>query len=114
MSKTLGEIDVKVNCEELRELCGEVQGALDRLTTALDKWPAPAASSALRFAVEAGLPKKMFYSVEDTARYLGVSREVLDAEHKAGRLRYVMPKCNVRGACISVADVDGWIEVSAV
>ena len=114
MSKSLSEIDVKVNCEDLRELCGEVQVALGRFMAALDRSPAHDGSSALRFAVEAGFPRKMFYSVEDTSRYLGVSREVLDAEHEAGRLRYVLPKCNVRGACISVADVDRWIEASTV
>lgn len=109
MGKVTTAIDVKLDCAELREFYGEVQSALDRLVTSLSAKPMPAGSRALQFAVEAGFPKKMFYSVEDTARYLGFSREVLDREHKAGRLRYTMPKCNERGACIYVDEVDRWI-----
>lgn len=113
MSKEIDQLDVKVDCEELKEFYAKVEKALGELMGELSEKPYPAGSRALQFAVEAGLRKKAFYSVKDTARYLGVSREVLDAEHAAGRIRYMLPRCNERGAYIHVDEVDRWIEANS-
>lgn len=91
-----------------------VELAVQSLVDELLEKPVPAGSRSLQFAVEAGLEKHELYSVADTALYLGVPRDTLDDEHKAGRLKYVMPKCHTRGAYISVDEVDRWIEANAL
>ena len=70
-------------------------------------------SRCLAMAVEAGLPPQMAYSVAETARYTGVSRSALYAEHDAGRLSFVVPRGQERGAVIRVEEMDRWMEESA-
>lgn len=69
-------------------------------------------SRCLAMAVEAGLPPQMAYSVAETARYTGVSRSALYAEHEAGRLAFVVPRGQERGAVIRVEEMDRWMEES--
>ena len=69
-------------------------------------------SRCLAWAVEAGLPPQMAYSVADTARYSGVTRATLYAEHEAGRLAFVVPRGAERGAVIRVEEMDRWMEAS--
>ena len=70
-------------------------------------------SRCLAMAVEAGLPPQMAYTVAETARYTGVSRSALYAEHEAGRLAFVAPRGAERGAVIRVEEMDRWMEESA-
>lgn len=70
-------------------------------------------SRCLAMAVEAGLPPQMAYSVAETARYTGLSRSALYAEHDAGRLAFVVPRGQERGAVIRVEEMDRWMEESA-
>ncbi len=66
-------------------------------------------SRCLAWAVEAGLPPQMCYSVSETAKYSGVSKATLRAEHDAGRLAFVIPEGQERGAVIEVEEMDRWI-----
>ena len=70
-------------------------------------------SRCLAMAVETGLPPQMAYTVAETARYTGVSRSALYAEHEAGRLAFVAPRGAERGAVIRVEEMDRWMEESA-
>lgn len=67
-------------------------------------------SQALSFAVKAGLKPQLAYTVSDTAKYLGVSEGTLRTEHKAGRLKFIMPNGMMRGMRIAVTEVDRWIK----
>lgn len=67
----------------------------------------PIDSEALRFAVAAGLPPRMAYSVKDTARYSGVSLRTIYAEHRAGRLKF--KTVGKRKALIAVSEMDRWM-----
>lgn len=73
----------------------------------------PCGSRALAFALEAGLEPKMAYTVDQTARYSGVDRKTLYVEHDAGRLRFILPKGNVKGNRIAVDEMDRWMEENA-
>lgn len=66
-------------------------------------------SRALLFAVAAGLPPQMTYSVEQTARYLGVTKSVIYREHDAGRIKFVLAVGNSKGNRINVDEVDRWL-----
>lgn len=69
-------------------------------------------SRCLAMAVEAGLPPQMAYTVAETARYTGINRSALYAEHEAGRLAFVVPRGQERGAVIRVEEMDRWMEAS--
>lgn len=69
-------------------------------------------SRCLAWAVEAGLPPQMAYTVAETARYTGLPRSTLYAEHEAGRLAFVVPRGAERGAVIRVEEMDRWMEES--
>jgi excisionase family DNA binding protein len=71
--------------------------------------PMPCGSRALAFAMQAGLPPRMTYNVSDTAKYLGVDVKTLREEHKAGRLAFIIPVGQERGARIKVDEVDRWL-----
>lgn len=73
----------------------------------------PCGSRALAFALEAGLPPKMAYTVDETAKYSGLDRKTLYVEHEAGRIKFVLPKGNVRGNRIAVDEMDRWMEENA-
>lgn len=94
---------------DLSELSTRIGAVVDEYVAEVGVKPCPAGSRALQFAIEAGLERKAFYTVAETARYLGVDRRLLDREHADGRLRYVMPRCRER-AYVYVDDVDRWIE----
>lgn len=69
-------------------------------------------SRCLAWAVEAGLPPQMAYTVAETARYTGLPRSTLYTEHEAGRLAFVVPRGAERGAVIRVEEMDRWMEES--
>lgn len=71
-------------------------------------------SRALAMAVEAGLDPQMAYTVAETARYSGIPRTTLYAEHEAGRLAFVIPRGQERGAVIRVEELDRWMEENTV
>lgn len=87
----------------------EVEGSVSRLKKSLAENPLPCGSRALAFAVEAGLPPQMSYTLTQTALYTGIDRQTLDRERKAGRLRVVLPEGCERGARIRVDEVDRWM-----
>ena len=70
----------------------------------------PCGSKSLAFAVEAGLPPQMAYTVQEAARFTGVDVQTLYREHTAGRIRFVLPKGNVKGNRIRVDELDRWME----
>lgn len=67
-------------------------------------------SRALAMAVEAGLPPQMAYSVAETSSYTGIPRSTLYREHDEGRIAFLVPRGNERGAMIRVEEVDRWME----
>lgn len=71
----------------------------------------PCGSRALAFAVEAGLPPQMTYTIEETSLYTGVSRRDLTIERDAGRLRFMKVHEGSRSFRIAVDDVDRWLEL---
>ncbi len=66
-------------------------------------------SEALGYAVAAGLPPQMAYTVKETSKYTGVSVSQLYCERNEGRMRFMLPEGNSRGALISVKEVDRWM-----
>ena len=69
-----------------------------------------AGSPALALAVEAGFKPQMTYTVKDAAAFTGIDRQTLYKEHSAGRIAFIVPAGNDRGARISVAEIDRWME----
>ena len=67
-------------------------------------------STALCFALAAGLRPQMSYTVSETSRYLGVPLTTLYDEIRAGRLRAFMPAGKKRGMKVMVTAVDEWLE----
>lgn len=67
-------------------------------------------STALCFALAAGLKPQMSYTVADTSRYLGIPLTTLYDEIRAGRLRAFMPAGKKRGMKVMVTAVDEWLE----
>ena len=64
-------------------------------------------SEALKFAMAAGLPPQMAYTVPQTALYSGVSKATLYEEHSAGRLKF--KTLGKRNALITVTEMDRWM-----
>lgn len=67
-------------------------------------------STALCFALAAGLKPQMSYTVADTSRYLGIPLTTLYDEIHAGRLRVFMPAGKKRGMKVTVTAVDKWLQ----
>lgn len=67
-------------------------------------------STALCFALTAGLRPQMSYTVADTSRYLGIPLTTLYDEIHAGRLRVFMPAGKKRGMRVAVTAVDEWLQ----
>lgn len=67
-------------------------------------------STALCFALAAGLKPQMSYTVADTSRYLGIPLKTLYDEIHAGRLRAFMPAGKKRGMKVMVTAVDEWLQ----
>ena len=67
-------------------------------------------STALCFALAAGLKPQKSYTVADTSRYLGIPLTTLSDEIHAGRLRVFMPAGKKRGMKVTVTAVDEWLQ----
>lgn len=65
-------------------------------------------STALKFAIAAGLKPQIAYTVKETALYTGLSTTVLYDEHKNGRLKFKV--VGKRNALITVKEMDRWID----
>lgn len=71
-------------------------------------------SKCLAWAVEAGLPPQMAYTVSQTERYTGLTRSTLYDEMDSGRLAYVLPRGKDKGRVIRVEEMDRWMEENTV
>ena len=71
-------------------------------------------SRCLAWAVEAGLPPQMAYTVAETARYTGLAKSTLYDEINAGRLASVLPRGSEKGRVIRVEEMDRWMEENTV
>ena len=71
-------------------------------------------SRCLAWAVEAGLPPQMAYTVADTARYTGISKSAIYDEINSGRLASVLPRGSEKGRVIRVEEMDRWMEENTV
>jgi hypothetical protein len=91
------------------QLIDELDEVIANFKKRMAEQPMPCGSRALAFAMQAGLPPRMTYNVSDTAKYLGVDVKTLREEHKAGRLAFIIPACQERGARIKVDEVDRWL-----
>ena len=95
--------------DALSTFIAEVEGSLSKLKKSLAESPMPCGSRALAFAVAAGLPPCMAYTVSDTARYMGLDVQTLYNEHAAGRMAFILPRGQSRGSRITVDEVDRWM-----
>lgn len=91
------------------QLIDELDEVIANFKKRMAEHPMPCGSRALAFAMQAGLPPRMTYNVSDTAKYLGVDVKTLREEHKAGRLAFIIPVGQERGARIKVDEVDRWL-----
>lgn len=91
------------------QLIDELDEVIANFKKRMAEQPMPCGSRALAFAMQAGLPPRMTYNVSDTAKYLGVDAKTLREEHKAGRLAFIIPVGQERGARIKVDEVDRWL-----
>lgn len=92
------------------QLIDELDEVIANFKKRMAEQPMPCGSRALAFAMQAGLPPRMTYNVSDTAKYLGVDVKTLREEHKAGRLAFIIPVGQERGARIKVDEVDRWLD----
>lgn len=90
----------------------QLDAVYDELDAALRDQPNVCGSKALAYAVAAGLPPRMSYTVSETAVYTGVDYQLLNKEHREGRLAYVMPAGATKGARITVDEVDRWMKAN--
>lgn len=91
---------------------GVMQCAADSLQRLTGRRLTRAGSPALAMAVEAGFKPQMTYTVKDVAAFTGIDRQTFYREHNAGRIAFLIPKGGDRGARISVAEIDRWMEES--
>lgn len=96
------------------KLRADLETAIDDFKKSMAETPQPVQSEALGFAIAAGLPPKMAYTVSETAKYTGVSIQQIYREHDAGRIEFVIPFGNQKGARIRVKEVDRWMRENAV
>lgn len=99
--------------DPLDQLMDSIHELVDRFRESMGEQPYPCNSRSLAFALEAGLPARMAYTVADTARYTGISTRVLRAENEAGRLAFVRTPGAERGSLIRVDEMDRWMEEHA-
>lgn len=71
-------------------------------------------SRCLAWAVKAGLPPQMAYTVAQTARYTGLSKSAIYDEINSGRLASVLPRGSEKGRVIRVEEMDRWMEENTV
>lgn len=91
---------------------GVMQSAADSLQRLTGKRLTRAGSPALAMAVEAGFKPQMTYTVKDAAAFTGIDRQTFYRERDAGRIAFLVPSGSERGARISVAEIDRWMEES--
>lgn len=96
--------------DALMDLCDQLQAAVDEFKRRVQENPNPCGSRALAFAMESGLPPRMAYTVSETAMYTGVDYQQLRREIQAGRLHQKLPAGNLKGARITVDEVDRWMD----
>lgn len=65
-------------------------------------------SESLKFAVQAGFPPQMAYTVADTSTYSGVPVSALYRAEKAGQLKF--KRFGKKYALIRVTEMDRWME----
>lgn len=70
----------------------------------------PMGSRTLGFAIAAGFPPRVAYSVNDMAKITGVDVQTIYAERKAGRLRAIIPLGSEKGFRVPVEEMDRWLE----
>ncbi len=85
----------------MEELVRQLIGCINELE--------PDGHIAAAMAERAGLPPKGYYTVCETAKYLGIGEETVRAEVRAGRLRAKQPRSLTVVKYISVAEVDRWM-----
>lgn len=96
--------------DALSTFISEVEESMAKLKKSLAENPQPCGSRALSFAMQAGLPPRMAYTVSDTAKYTGLEVKTLYEEHDAGHLAFIMPKGKRRGYRVRVDEVDRWMQ----
>lgn len=64
---------------------------------------------AAAMAERAGLPPKGYYTVRETAKYLGIGEETLREEIRVGRLRPAQPRHLTKTKYIGIVEVDRWM-----
>ncbi|WP_307739573.1 hypothetical protein [uncultured Parolsenella sp.] len=79
----------------------------------LEDMPEPAGSRTLAFAVAAGMPVRMAYTLSDAAKITGVSTDILRAEHDAGRLEFFIPEGQTKWFRIRTDELDRWMEANS-
>lgn len=95
--------------DALSQFMSELDELVAKTRKRMEENPFPCGSRALAFAVQAGLPPRMAYTVSDTAKYTGLDVGTLYYEHDAGRLEFMTPAGKSRGARIKVEEVDRWM-----
>ncbi|MBM6756751.1 hypothetical protein H6A18_09575 [Collinsella tanakaei] len=71
--------------------------------------PEPPRSTSLWYAVQAGLPVRMSYTLSETARYSGLSEYQLRMAIQDGELTAKAARGTLRGARIPVAAMDAYM-----
>lgn len=69
----------------------------------------PCGSRALAFAVEYGLEPRMTYTIAQAGAFTGVGDQTLYREHDAGRIRFIVPRGQVKGYRVAVDELDRWM-----
>ena len=90
-------------------LIEELDEVISNFKRRVAEQPMPCGSRALAFAMQAGLPPRMAYTVPQTAMYTGVSKETLKAEAEAGRIAFFKPNGKERYSMVKVDEVDRWL-----
>lgn len=95
--------------DALSQFMQELDELVARTRKRMAENPQPCGSRALAFAVQAGLPPRMAYTVAETAKYTGLDVKTLYQERDAGRIHFVLPNGNSKGNRITVDEVDRWM-----
>lgn len=102
-------IAVELAADPLAVFVEEVEQSLAKLKKRMVENPNPAGSRALAFAIAAGFPPQMAYTVPDTAAYLGIDEQTLRRERRAGRIKFILPVGSTKGYRVTVDEVDRWL-----
>lgn len=94
----------------LDELQRKVCELVEEYRRKLEEIPEPAGSRTLAFAVAAGLPVRMAYTLTEAAKITGISTDTLRAEHEAGRLAFIIPRDQSRYYRVKTDELDRWMK----